>query len=79
MWGTMGEVVGKLRAAYHHPLGTDVEVLQRTLGRTRFVHLRRGDVVAQAVSWARAEQPGYWQDGQVPTERRRFDFNEVEG
>lgn len=79
MWGAIGEVVGKLRPAYRYPLGSDVHVLERILGRTRFVHLRRGDVVAQAVSWARAEQTGYWQDGQIPRGRPRFDFNEVDG
>jgi LPS sulfotransferase NodH len=79
MWGTMGEVVGKLRAAYPHPLGPDVELLERVLGRTHFVHLRRDDVVVQAVSWARAEQTGYWQDGQNSRVRPRFDFNAVDG
>ncbi|MGD0810777.1 MAG: Stf0 family sulfotransferase [Acidimicrobiales bacterium] len=81
MWGTMEEVVTKLRAAYHHPLGTDLEVLSHVLGRTRFVHLQRGDVLAQAVSWARAEQTGYWQceDRTAPGRPPRFDLNEVDG
>lgn len=81
MWGTMGEVVGKLRAAYSHPLGPDIEVLEQVLGQTRFVHLQRGDVVAQAVSWTRAEQSSYWQDGDEvpPGWRPRFDYNEVDG
>jgi trehalose 2-sulfotransferase len=81
MWGTICEVIGKLRAAYGHPLGSDVEVLEQVLGQTRFVHLQRGDVVAQAVSWARAEQSSYWQDGDKvpPGWRPRFDFNEVDG
>jgi hypothetical protein len=26
MWGTMEEVVGKLRAAYGHPTGADLEL-----------------------------------------------------
>jgi LPS sulfotransferase NodH len=81
MWGTMGEVTGKLRTAYGHPLGPDVEVLEQALGQTRFVHLQRGDVVAQAVSWARAEQSSYWQDGdEVPSDwRPRFDYDDVDG
>jgi LPS sulfotransferase NodH len=80
MWGTMGEVVAKLRAAYGHPLGADAEVLEQALGQTRFVQLQRGDVVAQAVSWARAEQSSYWQDGDEvpPGWRPRFDYNEVD-
>jgi trehalose 2-sulfotransferase len=80
MWGTMGEVVGKLRVANGHPLAPDVEVLEQVLGRTRFVHLQRRDVVAQAVSWARAEQSGYWQGGDEisPGWRPSFDFDEVD-
>ena len=35
---------------------TDVEVLGACFGRLEFVHLRRQDVVAQAVSWAKALQ-----------------------
>jgi len=39
---------------------TDVELLSAQLGRLRFVHLRRRDVVAQAVSWAKAQQTHFW-------------------
>lgn len=81
MWGTMEEVVARLRAAYSHPVGTDLEVLESELGQTRFVHLQRGDVLAQAVSWAKAEQTGYWQDddSSVPGQRPEFDFHDVDG
>jgi LPS sulfotransferase NodH len=37
-----------------------VEDLLPAFGDTRFVFLRRDDVVAQAVSWVRAEQTGTW-------------------
>lgn len=81
MWGTMDDLVGRLRAAVGQPLGPDAEVLEQVLGQTRFVHLQRGDVVAQAVSWARAEQSSYWQDGDEvpPGWRPRFDYDEVDG
>ena len=32
MWGTMDEVVAKLRAAHGHQVGTDLEVIQLELG-----------------------------------------------
>ena len=77
----MEEVVARLRAACSCPVGTDLEVLERELGQTRFVQLQRGDVLAQAVSWAKAEQTGYWQDGdgRVPGQRPEFDFHDVDG
>lgn len=61
-------------------VGTDLEVLQHELGETHFVHLHRGDVLAQAVSWAKAEQTGYWQDGGgvVPGRSPRLDVNDID-
>ena len=35
------------------------------LGRLRFVHLRRRDVVAQAVSWAKSLQTHFWHPGEA--------------
>jgi trehalose 2-sulfotransferase len=54
-------------------------LLNHAFGRTRFVYLRRGDVVAQAVSLLRAEQTNVWfeteQDRQVPEQEPLFDFD----
>lgn len=61
MWGSMPRLVEALGPG-PRALG-DAAVLRAALGPLRFVHLRRGDVVGQAVSWARAEQSGYWQHG----------------
>ena len=62
MWGTLDEVVDRLRpslgAAGH--AARDLDVLRAAFGDLRFVHLWREDVLAQAVSWARAEQTGVW-------------------
>ena len=71
--------MAKLRAAHRRPMGSDLEVLQHELGQTRFVHVRRGDVLAQAVSWAKAEQSGYWQDGDsvVRGGMPKFDFDGI--
>jgi LPS sulfotransferase NodH len=60
MWGTLDEVVEKLGAVHPELAGDDVALLSRAFGRTRFVFLRREDVLAQAVSWVRAEQTGRW-------------------
>jgi LPS sulfotransferase NodH len=45
------------------------------------VYLRRDDTVAQAVSWARAEQTHFWQDGDtaLPGHEPRFDFQQIHG
>jgi LPS sulfotransferase NodH len=60
MWGTVGEVVGKLRTVHPEPADDDLGVLSRVFGRTGFVYLKRHDVLAQAVSWLRAEQTATW-------------------
>jgi trehalose 2-sulfotransferase len=70
MWGTMEVLTRGLSAAHHEP---DLAVLQRSFGPVRLVHLRRLDVVEQAVSWARAEQSGYWQRGDVRSGEPQFD------
>jgi trehalose 2-sulfotransferase len=55
MWGTMELLVEGLRGS-DHSLDSDLDVLQRTFGPTLLIHLQREDVVAQAVSWMKAEQ-----------------------
>ncbi|WP_404401064.1 Stf0 family sulfotransferase [Pelagibacterium halotolerans] len=39
---------------------TDCERIERTFGRTLFVHLTRADKVKQAVSYLKAQQTGLW-------------------
>ncbi|MEV0238209.1 Stf0 family sulfotransferase [Nonomuraea sp. NPDC050786] len=63
MWGTLDHVVAKLGAVHPDLAGRDVALLERAFGRTGFVYLRRDDVLAQAVSWLRAEQTGTWYVG----------------
>jgi LPS sulfotransferase NodH len=63
MWGTLDEVVAKLGGICPDLVGEDVKLLNRAFGRTRFVYLRRADVLAQAVSWLRAELTGTWYVG----------------
>lgn len=76
MWGTMHLLIQGLR-----PDGTDetdMETLTDALGPLRLLHLRRDDVVAQAVSWARAEQTGYWHNGDVPIAEPAFDLDQID-
>ncbi|AGZ42325.1 Stf0 family sulfotransferase [Actinoplanes friuliensis] len=60
MWGTTTELVQKLAPGR---AGDDRGVLEETFGDLRFVHLRREDTLAQAVSWLRAEQTQIWYAG----------------
>ena len=62
---TLPELIGDLAVAHHGPAVTDVELLSAQLGRLGFVHLRRRDVVVQAVSWAKALQTHYWHPGEA--------------
>ena len=86
MWGTMDEVTAHLAPAHLAPVhpghaGSAAGLLSAAFGRTRFVHLRRGDIVAQAVSLLRAEQTGVWfetaDERQEPTAEPGFDFGQV--
>lgn len=68
MWGTVDELVARLATVHPDLAGDDTALLGRAFGRTRFVFLRRADVLAQAVSWLRAEQTGAWYlggDGEI--------------
>jgi LPS sulfotransferase NodH len=76
MWGTMHLLVEALRR--HIGGQRDVDVLEGALGPLHFVHLERLDVVAQAVSWARAEQSGFWQQGDRWCATAELDLDQVE-
>lgn len=65
MGETLPELIGDLAAADPGAAASAVELLTSQFGRLRFVHLRRRDVVAQAVSWAKALQTHYWHPGEV--------------
>jgi trehalose 2-sulfotransferase len=64
MMDGLGQVSGK----------SDLLILEEALGPLTFVHLRREDIAAQAVSWSRAEQTGYWQQGDVITQEPHQDI-----
>lgn len=82
MWGTLDEMVLKLGAVHPSLVGAraGLDLLERAFGRTRFVHLRRDDTIAQAVSWARAEQTRFWQDGDTAEGGSEpcYDFEQID-
>ena len=68
---SLPELIGDLAAADPGSAGTDLERLSARFGRLKFVHLRRRDVVAQAVSWAKALQTHYWHADEAPARPTR--------
>lgn len=58
------ELVADLAVEAGQPPGSELELLAGQLGRLRFVHLRRLDTVAQAVSWAKSLQTHFWHPGE---------------
>ena len=82
MWGTLDRVVDKLGAVYPALTGADIDLLNRAFGHTRFVYLKRDDVLAQAVSWYRAEQTNVWfeidqSESEQPEQEPCFDFDQI--
>jgi LPS sulfotransferase NodH len=82
MWRTLDELVARLGPLYPDMAGaSDLELLNRAFGRTRFVYLRRCDVLAQAVSLLRAEQTEVWHDTpgepREPVREPGFDFGRI--
>jgi LPS sulfotransferase NodH len=74
MWGSLGRMMEGLGRVPGRP---DLPILEEALGPLTFVHLRREDVASQAVSWYRAEQTGYWQQGDVITQEARQDIAQM--
>lgn len=76
MWGSMPRILEKLGTG----LGarSDLDLLTDAFGGLRLVHVTRADVVGQAVSWARAEQTGYWQEGDRTSVHPRIDVDHAD-
>ena len=80
----MEEVIAKLASLYPDVEGTDRDLLTHAFGSTQFVHLRRANVIAQAVSHLRAEQTDIWQlsedsDPVRPLQEPQYDFAAIHG
>ena len=76
MWGSLERITGGLRTGTTRP---DLALLERVLGSSAVVFLRREDVVGQAVSWCRAEQTGFWQQGDSVVRPPKRDVALLEG
>jgi trehalose 2-sulfotransferase len=74
MWGALHRMMEGLGQV---PGKSERLILEEALGPLTFVHLRREDVAAQAVSWCRAEQTGYWQQGDVITQEPHQDIAQM--
>ncbi len=74
MWGSLERVMEGLGQV---PGKSDLLILEEALGPLTFVHLRREDIAAQAVSWCRAEQTGYWQQGDVVSQEPHQDIAQM--
>lgn len=72
MWGSLEPMRQRLDP---HGAPSDADVIQAALGPLQWVHLQREDVAAQAASWCRAEQTGYWQQGDTATEEPHLDLS----
>lgn len=58
------ELVADLAASADQRPASDLDLLIEQFGQLRFVHLRRLDRVAQAVSWAKSLQTHFWHPGE---------------
>ena len=76
MWGSLERMMEGLGRVPGKP---DLPVLEGALGPLTFVHLRREDIAAQAVSWCRAEQTGYRQQGDAVTQEPLQDIAQKRG
>jgi len=82
MWGTLDQLVERLRTVFPDSVGDDLDLLNRAFDRLRFIYLRRHDVRGQAVSLLCAEQTDVWHnaDGsepQQPTQHPLYDFERI--
>lgn len=82
MWGTLDHLADRLPTVHPASGGGDLDLLTRTFGHTGFVLLHRDDVLAQAVSWHRAEQTNVWHHADQaepnrPEQEPRFDFDQI--
>jgi LPS sulfotransferase NodH len=79
MWGYLHDALHELRRLSRMYDEDDLAVLRSFFPEPSFVWVRREDVVAQAVSWAKAVQTGQWASFQPVQAEPAFDFDQVDG
>jgi LPS sulfotransferase NodH len=78
MWGYLHDLLFELRRLAGEYEADDLAVLRRFFPEPRFVWIRRDDVVAQAVSWAKAAQTDQFAAHQPAHRESQFDFEQVD-
>jgi trehalose 2-sulfotransferase len=78
MWEQMEELV--LRLDHRGGSRADSALIERHFPRPRFIWILREDVAAQAVSWAKAIQTGYWHhwNARDPSASPIYDRDQIE-
>ena len=79
IWGYLHDALHELRRLSRMYDEDDLAVLCSFFPEPSFVWIRREDVVAQAVSWAKAAQTGQWASFQPVETEPVFDFDQVDG
>ena len=74
MWPNFADLLDRIRGAGE----SDVTALERVFPQLHFVFLWREDVVAQAVSWSKAAQTGYYHHWDSPVGQAGFDPEQIE-
>ena len=74
MWPSFAGLLDRIKGAGEG----DLAALERIFPHLRFVFLRREDVVAQAVSWSRAAQTGYYHHWDSLRGEARFDPEQID-
>jgi trehalose 2-sulfotransferase len=78
MWGYLHDALFELRRLSRMYGEDDLAVLRAFFPEASFVWVRRKDVVAQAVSWAKAAQTGQWASFQPVQAEPAFDFDQID-
>ena len=77
-WDQLQDVLGRLRRMRESE-APETRLLADAFPSPSYVWLRRRDVVAQAVSWARALQTNQWRSSDVSLAKPTFDLTEIAG
>jgi LPS sulfotransferase NodH len=79
MWGYLHDALFELRRLSRMYDEDDLAVLRAFFPEQSFVWIRRKDVVAHAVSWAKAVQTAQWASFQPVRAEPAFDFEQIDG
>jgi trehalose 2-sulfotransferase len=79
MWGYFDDFMSELRGLTGEYEQSDLSVIGSVFPHPRFVWMRRDDVVAQAVSWAKALKTGQFAAHQPRTGDAIFDYEQIDG